>query len=71
MLMRNNGKACKQTRVCPETACDLSCGCEWLRVRQTESIHVAISCGKKVQNRMAEVGESVNALCFGPCVKYA
>ena len=26
----------------PDTACDLSCGCEWLRMRQTESLQVAI-----------------------------
>ena len=45
-----NGKACKRTRVipfqCPDTACDLSCGCEWLRMRQTESPQVAIHAAK-------------------------
>ena len=35
----------------PDTACDLSCGGEWLRMRFMR---------QKVQNRMAEVGESVN-----------
>ena len=28
--------------ICPDTACDLSCGCEWLHMRQTESLQVAI-----------------------------
>ena len=53
-LSGKNGKACKRTRVipyrptavCPDTACDLSCGCEWLRMRQTESLHVAIHAAK-------------------------
>ena len=62
-LCGKNGKAWQRTRVIPylrpDTACDLSCGCEWLRMRQTESLHVAIH-RQKVQNLMAEVGESVN-----------
>ena len=33
----------------PDTACDLSCGCEWLRMRQTESLHVAIQAQKGTQ----------------------
>ena len=48
-LSGKNGKACKRTRViplCPDTACDLSCGCEWLRMRQTESLQVAIHAAK-------------------------
>ena len=32
--------------ICPDTACDLSCGCEWLRMRQTESLQVAIHAAK-------------------------
>ena len=47
-LSGKNGKACKRTRVipCPDTACDLLCGCEWQRMRQTESLHVAIHAAK-------------------------
>ena len=32
--------------ICPDTACDLSCGCEWLHMRQTESLQVAIHAAK-------------------------
>ena len=32
--------------ICQDTALDLSCGCEWLRMRQTESLQVAIHTAK-------------------------
>ena len=50
--MEKHGKACKRTTadegdsICPDTACDLSCCCEWLCMRQTESRHVAIHAAK-------------------------
>ena len=34
-------------RICPDTTCGWSCGCESLRMRRTESLHVAIHAEKK------------------------
>ena len=49
-LSGNNGKACKRTRV------DLSCGCEWLRMRKTESLQVAIHEAKGYEIRWRKLG---------------
>ena len=51
--------------MCPDTACDLSCGCERLRMRQTESLHVGTksdggSWGKSV-NMTSELGVSFHS----------
>ena len=36
--------------ICPDTACDLSCGCEWLHMRQTELLQVAIRAAKGTES---------------------
>ena len=43
--------------ICPDTACDLSCGCEWLRMRQTESLHVAIHAAKGCEIGWRKMGD--------------
>ena len=42
--------------ICPDTACDLSCGCEWLRMRQTESLQVAIHAAKRYEIGWRKLG---------------
>ncbi len=56
-LYGKNGKACKRTRVIPYVRiCDLSCGCEWLRMRQTESLHVSINVAKRYKIGWRKLG---------------
>ena len=53
--------------ICPDTACDLSCGCDWLRMRQTESLQVAIHAAKgtKSDGGSLEIREyDVRVGCF-------
>ena len=53
--------------MCPDTACDLSCGCEWLHMRQTESLQVAIhaATGTKSDGESWEIREyDVRVGCF-------
>ena len=42
--------------ICPDTTCGWSCGCEWLRMRRTESLHVAIHAEKSTKSEVGSWG---------------